>query len=329
MTWSPPALPLGGAQLDVVGFGEPMVLMQPVAGSDLAEADSFEVHVAGAELNACAAVAALGGRAALITRLGDDPFAARVLATAARLGVDVVAEKDPQRPTGVFFKDASPDGSRRVHYYRCGSAASTMGEAQARGGLALRPRAVLVSGLTAALGTGPARMVRRVGASAAAHGCALVVDVNLRPAMGRIDNVVAVLRDLLPLVDLLIVGTDEAMVLFGTGEPSSIIEGALAAGCREVVVKAGADGCWWIDRDGGGHHLPSRATTVVDPVGAGDAFAGGYLAARLAGGQPLDAARVASDLAAGVVASTGDTAGLPTRTEGPTLLAAHLAAGAA
>lgn len=47
MTWSPPALPLGGAQLDVVGFGEPMVLMQPVAGSDLAEADSFEVHVAG------------------------------------------------------------------------------------------------------------------------------------------------------------------------------------------------------------------------------------------------------------------------------------------
>lgn len=328
MTWPPAPAPLGGDVIDVVGFGEPMVLLQPPAGGDLTGSTSFEVHVAGAEFNACAAVAALGGRAALVTRLGTDPFAARVEVSAARLGVEVVAEKDAERPTGVFFKDATSDGSRRVVYYRSGSAASTMDEAQAHAGLALRPRAVVVSGLTAALGAGPARMVQHVGAAAGSQGCALVVDVNLRPVLGRIDEALTVLRELLPRTDLLVIGTDEAMALLNTDDPATIIEAARAYGCREVVVKAGADGCWWVDKDGVGQHLPSLAHTVVDPVGAGDAFTGGYLAARLAGAPPSVAAHVASDLAARIIATTGDTAGLPKGTEGRALLASHLTCGA-
>lgn len=328
MTWPPRPGALGSGGVDVVGFGEPMVLMQPPVGAELTLATSFEVHVAGAELNACAAVAALGGRAALVTRLGSDPFAARVEASAAGLGVDVIAERDPTRPTGVFFKDTSPDGSRRVIYYRAGSAASAMDKAQGRDGLALRPRAVVVSGLTAALGPGPARTVRHVGAHAADHACSLVVDVNLRPALGRTDEVLAVLRDLLPRTDLLVVGTDEAMALLGTDEPAEIVESALAAGCREVVVKAGAQGCWWVDDGGTAQHLPSLARDVVDPVGAGDAFTGGYLASRLAGAPPSVAAHVASELAARVIASTGDTTGLPSVSDGRALLASHLAVGA-
>lgn len=328
MTWPPAPAPLGGDAIDVVGFGEPLVLLQPPDGGDLAASPVFEVHVAGAEFNACAAVAALGGRAALVTRLGTDPFAARVEVSAARLGVSVVAERDTERLTGVFFKDATPDGSRRVVYYRSDSAASTMDEAQAHAGLALRPRAVVVSGLTAALGAGPARMVQQVGAAAEGQGSALVVDVNLRPVLGRTDEALTVLRELLPRTDLLVVGTDEAMALLDTNDPAMIIEAARAAGCREVVVKAGASGCWWVDEDGVGQHLPSLAHTVVDPVGAGDAFTGGYLAARLAGAPPFAAAHVASELAARVIASTGDTAGLPNGSQGQALLASHLTSGA-
>lgn len=320
--WPPPAAPLGqGRRPDVVGFGEPLVLLQPPAGEALASASTVEVHVAGAELNVCATVAALGGSSVLCSRLGDDPLAAQVMAGADRLGVTLAVEMDGSRPTGVYFKDVQADGARRVYYYRSTSAAAAMGPADADRGLALRPRAVVVSGLTAALGDGPAEMVRRVGYHAAGHGSALVLDVNLRPQLGRLDEVHDVLADLLPRADLLVVGTDESSRLLGAETPAEVAKAALAAGCREVVVKAGADGCWWVDRAGNPNHLPSTAVDVVDPVGAGDAFTGGYLSARLTGADAGRAVRLASELAARVIGATGDTAGLPTRADGRRLLA--------
>lgn len=321
--WPPEPAPLGH-EPDVVGFGEPLVLFQPPAGVALASTTNVDVHVAGAELNVCAAVAALGGSAVLCTTLGDDPLASHVVAGAERLGVTLSARRDNARPTGVYFKDVRPDGARHVYYYRSTSAASAMGPDDADRGLALGPRAVVVSGLTAALGDGPAEMVRRVGSKAASRGAALVVDVNLRPQLGRHDQVHDVLAELLPRTDLLIVGTDESARLLGTDDPPKVAAAALAAGCREVVVKAGPDGCWWVDEGGDARHEPSAARIVVDPVGAGDAFTGGYVSARLAGVRPGPAAKLASHLAARVVAETGDTAGLPSRDEGRSLLQAML-----
>lgn len=325
--WPTPA-PLGGPSVDVVGFGEPLVLLQPRNGEALASAQVLDVHVAGAELNACAAVASLGGSATLVTRLGDDPLAAQVRTHVSRLGVGLEAETDRHRPTGVFFKDIRPDGARRVHYYRSGSAAAAMAPADADRGLRLRPRAVVVSGLTAAIGHGPRDMIRHVGEQAADHGAALVIDVNLRPQLGHVDEVLSVLRDLLPRTTLLVVGTDEAMSLFGTDKPEQIVRAALETGCREVVVKAGAQGCWWVDAAGSIRHTPSRAVTVVDPVGAGDAFTGGFLAARLAGADREAAANLASDLAARVVSTSGDTTGLPDQTTGRRLLASLIGSSA-
>lgn len=320
--WPPAPTPLGtSGRPDVVGFGEPLVLLQPPAGALLATTPRVELHVAGAEFNVCAAVASLGGSSVLCSRLGDDPLATHVVNGAERLGVTLAVEIDRRRPTGVYFKDVREDGARHAYYYRSTSAASAMHGPDADRGLVLRPRAVVVSGLTAALGDGPAEMVRRVGHRAAEYGSALVLDVNLRPQLGRLDEVHDVLADLLPLADLVVVGTDESARLFGTAEPSGVAKAALAAGCREVVVKAGADGCWWVDACGTAHHLPTAAAEVVDPVGAGDAFTGGYLSARLAGAGPKSAARLATEMAARVIGATGDTAGLPGPGEGRDLLA--------
>ena len=319
--WPPSPAPLGtSGRPDLVGFGEPLVLLQPPTGASLASTTSVDLHIAGAELNVCAAVAALGGTATLCSRLGNDPLAEHVVAEATRLGVSLSVEIDSVRPTGVYFKDIQVDGARRVYYYRSTSAAAAMQASDADRGLALRPRAAVVSGLTAALGDGPAEVVRRVGHRAADNGSALVLDVNLRPQLGRLDEVHEVLTELLPLADLLVVGTDESVRLLGTDDPAEIAKTALEAGCREVVVKAGAEGCWWVDGTGTAHHLPTAVVDMVDPVGAGDAFTGGYLSARLAGEGPEHAAQLASQLAARIVAAPGDTTGLPHVAEGRRLL---------
>lgn len=313
----------GGARPDVVGAGEAMVLLQPPAGADLATAERLDVHVAGAELNACAAAARLGARAALASRVGDDPLGRRVVDQVRALGVGTgLISVDPGRPTGVFFKDVRPDGRRRVHYYRRGSAASAMDASDASRILATRPRAVLVTGITVALGPSPAALVRELVAGARRAGSMVVCDPNLRPALGSYETVLGTLRSLLDRVGLLALGQDEAAELLGTADPERVFAAARSAGVGEVLLKAGPEGVWYSDDEGRPRHMPSAARQVVDPVGAGDAMLGGYLAARLAGVPPAGAAHVGNRLAAGVIARVGDTEGLPAPAEARALLAA-------
>jgi 2-dehydro-3-deoxygluconokinase len=278
------------ARLDIVGFGEAMVLFE---AHDLEAASTVDLRVAGAELNLCAAAARVGASTALCTRVGDDPLGRRVVAEAAALGVDTsLIRVDPAHPTGLFLKDIQPDGQRRVHYYRSGSAASHMRDASLV--RQADPHLVAVSGITPMLGEGPRDAVFEL-----ARSCTFAFDPNFRPAFGQAQIETA--RELLPHVDILILGLDEAGPLFGAATATEVF----AAFPGEVVVKAGPDGCHVP-----GAHLPSAATSIVDPVGAGDAFAGGYLAARLRGATPVDAARLGNELAACVIAAPGDTTGL-------------------
>ncbi|MEU5876209.1 sugar kinase [Spirillospora sp. NPDC047279] len=312
-------------RLDVVGVGEAMVLLQPPPATSLAAAPHLDVHVAGAELNTCASVARLGLRAAFASRVGADPLGDRVLAAADALEVDTtLVAADPDRPTGVFFKDVRPDGRRRVHYYRRGSAASAMGPSDALRILASRPRAIVLTGITVALGEdpaalseGPAALVRDLVAKAHASGVKVVLDPNLRPSLGSYDLVLETLRSFLPSVDLLALGQDESHELLGVTDPSEVFATASKLGVREVLLKAGPDGVWHADG-----HLESAADTVVDPVGAGDAMLGGYLAGRLRGLPPSAAAWLGTQLAAAVIAAPGDTQGLPDRAAAHALLTA-------
>ncbi|GII32090.1 sugar kinase [Planotetraspora mira] len=305
---------------DVVGVGEAMVLLQPEPGGDLASADRLGVHVAGAELNVCAAIARLGLSASFASRVGDDPFGDRVIAAVRTLGVGTgLMKRDGGFPTGVFFKDMRPDGRRRVHYYRSGSAASVMDETDAKGIIESRPRALVVSGVTVALGEGPEQLVRTLGTTAAEAGALLVVDPNLRPTLGRQDQVIVAVRDLLEVTDLLVLGQDEAGPLFGETAPEAVF--ASVPQRTEVVLKAGPEGVWCRDGDARPVHVPSTARHVRDPVGAGDALLGGYLAARLSGASAERAARIGSLLAGRVVETLGDLEGLPAPDEAAGLMA--------
>ncbi|MEV0307800.1 carbohydrate kinase family protein [Nonomuraea fuscirosea] len=132
-----------------------------------------------------------------------------------------------------------------------------------------------------------------------------MLDPNLRSALP-----VPALAPLLPRVGLLVLGQDESRVLFGESDPERVFAAAAAAGVGEVVLKGGPEGAWYAGTSGP-VHVPSTAREVRDPVGAGDAFLGGYLAARLSGAGPGAATRLGAELAGRVVATPGDTPGLP------------------
>lgn len=287
----------------VLAIGETMALFTPDPPVPLSLEARIRVDIGGAEANVASHLASLGVRAAWAGAVGDDAPGRIVLEALGRRGVDLRwARRDPHAPTGVFLKDPSPDGTR-VLYYRSGSAASLLGAGFAAD-LPLDAPLVHLSGITAALSEGCRELVDTVISRRRAAGLPVSYDVNHRPALWHAGKDAAdTLRDQAARCDIVFVGTDEAAALWGAADPAAIR--ALLPEPAIVVVKDGARAAHSLGRDETAT-VPAARVDVVEPVGAGDAFAAGYLAAWLARQSPTVALAQGHRRAAQALATTGD-----------------------
>ena len=297
---------------DVVCIGETMVVLGPPDDRPLAEQDALRMAVGGAESNVACGLAGLGHRAAWLSRLGDDPFARRVLAELTARGVDVSAvETDPERPTAVYFKDPGPDGTR-THYYRAGSAATAMGPELARHQVLRQARIVHLSGVAAALSDSCARLLETLLGKRRERRPLVSFDVNHRPALWREGEAARSLLTFARAADLVFVGRDEAEELWGTARPDDIA--GLLAPAPVVIVKDAEYGATSYAA-GVRTFVPSLPTKVVEPVGAGDAFAAGYLAAALEERDERSRLRLGHLAAAAALRTRDDVPVMPPRAE--------------
>jgi 2-dehydro-3-deoxygluconokinase len=287
----------------VLAIGETMVMVAPEVAQPLEEAVAFRLDVGGAESNVASHLAGAGVPAAWAGAVGDDALGRRLVATLADRGVDVsLVRVDPHAPTGVYFKDPGAEGTR-VLYYRSGSAASRLGPAFAAE-LPLREAPLVhLSGITPALSGSCRALVEEIIAVRRTHGLPVSFDVNYRPALWDPENAAPVLLDLARRCDVVFVGRDEAAVLWGTTTADEVR--ALVGHPGTLVVKDGAVGAHAFRGDATAH-APAGRVTVVEPVGAGDAFAAGYLSAMLAGSPATDALARGHRFAAAVLATTMD-----------------------
>lgn len=301
-----------GPRPHITAVGEVLVSLQAPAGSDLAGTDTLDLRIAGAEANFAAAFVRAGGTAALCSAVGSDPLGDQVLRRLSGYGVDVAGvRRDPTRPTAVMLNQRHAE-ERQVFYYRTGSAASALTVSDV---LADSTGRVVLSGVTFAVAENLRTGVDQLLAGLQLAGRELVLDVNLRPKLGNVDAVVRAIRAAAGAASMVFVGLDEAGPVFGVDEPAALV-GLIGDSGAEVIVTDGARGSWV-----SGQHLPAVPTTVVDPVGAGDAFAGTYCALRAFGESELTAGRVAAQVAAQVVSTPGDLDGLPTAMQVQQLLA--------
>lgn len=278
-----------------------MAMVTSVAGDDLVTAKTFRVDAGGAESNVAAHAAALGIPAAWFSRLGDDAFGARVLRLLAERGVDVsTVVLDPAHPTGLYVKQPGAG----VVYYRAGSAAAQL----ARDDVALMPfdgvAALHVSGITAAISPSASGFVDALLARAADLGVTVSFDVNHRAALWSTGRAAVELDTLARRADVVFVGRDEAEALWGTATASAVRNRFPEV--AQLVVKDADVGATVFTAEGE-HFEPSEHVEVVDVVGAGDAFAGGYLAAYLSGAAPAERLRAGHRRAATTLRTTGDS----------------------
>ncbi|QLD13332.1 sugar kinase [Microbacterium oleivorans] len=284
----------------LLAIGETMAMVAPIAAEPVEQAELFRVDAGGAESNVAAHVAALGQPAAWFSRLGDDALGRRVLGRIRARGVDVSrVVVDGDRPTGLYVKDPGAG----VAYYRAGSAAAHLTIADADE-LSWDGVAVLhVSGITAALGGTAPAFLDRVVDRARAAGVLVSVDVNHRAPLWRADAASEPLLALARRADIVFVGRDEAETLWDAATADAAR--ALLVAVPQLVVKDGAVGATLFAGDERVFE-PALVVDVVEPVGAGDAFAGGYLAALLAGAPASDRLRSGHARAALTMATTGD-----------------------
>lgn len=307
-----PAAPQGAVGR-VVTAGETMALVVPTSPGRLRHAATLALSIGGAESNVAIGLSRLGVPAAWVSALGDDELGELVLHRVRAEGVDTAAvRRVPDRPTGLYLREEVA-GALRVHYYRRGSAASTLAPGAFDPSLLDGAAFLHLTGITGALSPECAEFLTWAAATAADAGVRVSYDVNYRsrlwePAAARVAT-----EALLPHVDVLLVGDDEAAALWDQ-DADTCLERLADSGPREVVVKLGARGCTAMV-DGQRLRAPGFPVRQVDPIGAGDAFAAGYLAASVWGQGAEERLRTANAMGAFCVQNLGDYEGLPSRRE--------------
>lgn len=280
-----------------------MVLVYPDPTSPLQDASSFRMHIGGAESNLALYLSSLGHTAGWLSRVGDDPFGRRMTSELQRYGVDTSAVAiDPEAPTAVYFKDPAPQGTK-VYYYRRGSAASRMDATDIDRSDFAGVRVVHLSGISPGLSPSCASMVGHAIETARAHGALVSFDVNYRPGVWDVATAAPVLAELSRRADLVFVGRDEAETIWGTPTARDIARYLDLPGT--LVVKDGDVGATEFAA-GTETFVPSIPVTVVEPVGAGDAFAAGYLSRLVAGGTAEERLEHGHQLASRALTSLSD-----------------------
>lgn len=273
-----PAAAPSDRPLDLLALGETMALVVPARPEPLEEAEDLRLTMGGAESNVACHLAAAGHRAAWCSALGEDALGRRVRRDIAAHGVDVRHVRlDPHAPTGLFLKDPG----RGVAYYRAGSAASRMGPAELERLDLSEVRIVHLTGITLALSTSCRALVHAAIAAARAHGALVSFDVNHRPALWEsTEEAGREIRAAAREADIVLVGRDEAAVLWGTDTADEVR--ALFPDVPHLVVKdADVDAVEFAGTERTA--VPTPPIEVVEAVGAGDAFAAGWMDGLLTG----------------------------------------------
>ena len=300
MTSSPTGSP------EVLCIGESMALFVPAEPGPPDEVRTWLRTIGGAESNVACHLPALGVPSGWVSAVGDDPFGRSLVREIASAGVDVSGVvTDPVRPTGLYVKESGAGGSP-VRYYRAGSAASGLGPELLSRLNFDGVRVLHLSGITPSLSDSCLALVRAL--LERPRGDLLVsFDVNHRPALWA-GRDLSVLAELAGQADLVLTGDDEAERVWGTGDPVRLR--SLLPKPRTLVVKHGERGATLVEGDAEPLFAPALKVDVVEPVGAGDAFAAGFLAATLRGADPLTRLR-RGHLQAAATLLTQDDVGAP------------------
>ncbi|NJC21521.1 2-dehydro-3-deoxygluconokinase [Arthrobacter pigmenti] len=300
---------------DVVTLGETMALMKADTPGPLAHVSSMSLGIGGAESNVAIALSRLGSSVAWIGRVGKDSLGDLVLRELAAEGVQTLAVRDSEAPTGLMVKERRTPDALKVWYYRKGSAGSRLCRDDVPVTRIEQARLLHITGITPALSQSAGDAVRYAMECARDAETIVSFDFNYRSALWGAEEAGSAFRRLAALADVVFAGDSEAeLVLGGGNKPVELAHGLCELGPSQAVIKLGAAGCAAVVK-GIEYQQEAVPVNAVDTVGAGDAFVAGYLAEVLAGESVPQRLLTAVRTGAFACLVPGDWEGMPRRSE--------------
>lgn len=291
-------------------------LFSNTPGAVFSDVTGFDAFVGGSPTNICVAARRLGLRTALMTGVGDDYISSFILKFLKAEGIETryIAFKPGYRTNTVLAAIQPPEDMQFVAMHHHNADLELTVEDMAA--LPLKStRALLISGM--ALLRDPSRTATQFAAERAHEaGATVFMDLDYRVPMWGDARVYGVAtRRTLPLVDVAIGTEAEARAAAGVDDLTGAVTKLLSLVGTAVIVKQGAAGSTVYLKDGTAHQAAPYPVQVVNFLGAGDAFAGALIQARLSGQDWPEAARFANAAGAYIAARQGTANVMPTRAE--------------
>ncbi len=312
-------------RFDLITMGRSSIdLYANEVGAAFADIKSFAAYVGGSPTNIAVGAQRLGLRAAVLTAVGEDPvgdFILKFLQT-ERVETEFVRRKPGTRTSAVVLGIEPPDKFPLV-YYRDNCADNQLSIDDVLSTPVSECRVFEFSGT--GLSREPSRSANVFAAEQArAAGATVVLDLDFRPNQWHDARAFGVtVRSVLPVVDI-VLGTEDECKAVTLTDPSQVnvshsqISGARVAGDveeavrsmqrrgpRQIVVKRGEKGATLFPADQPPQDVPGFPVEVYNVLGAGDAFAAGFIYGLVKGWTHYQAARMGNAGGAIVVTRHG------------------------
>lgn len=305
---------------EIITLGESMVSFVPNSTGALRYVADFKKRIAGAESNLAIGLSKLGVDVAWISKLGNDEFGEFVLNSVRAEGVDTKAVVfDPIYPTGIMFKETG-EGESKVFYYRKGSAASNMSPEDLNNpkieDYFKRAKILHLTGITPVLSETCKEITLESIKLAKQNNLKISFDPNIRKKLWKDNDFAPLIRDITLMSDIVLLGVDEAEILFNVTSPEDIASILFSKGNAQIIaVKNSSDGAWVCEMDSTNKinitKIPPYPCTCVEPIGAGDGFNAGFLAGFVSGENAVVCGKMGSIAGALATQTTGDFEGYP------------------
>nr|PZN53605.1 MAG: 5-dehydro-2-deoxygluconokinase [Chloroflexota bacterium] len=281
-------------------------------GAPFEEITSFAALVGGCPTNISVGTRRLGLKSALLTAVGNDRVGDFIVHFLKKEGVETkfIPTKEGRRTSAVLLGIQPPDQFPLI-YYRDNNADIELTIDDVLAAPVADSRLLLISGT--GLSKEPSRSATQFAAELASKsGTDVVLDIDYRPDQWHDERAFGItVRVTLPLCDIAIGTEDEVKAATGAATGEDAVQILLQSVRKAVVYKRGGDGSSVYLKDGTVYHVPAFKVNVLNVLGAGDAFASGFLYGYLKGWDWKKAARMGNATGAIVVTRQGCANDMP------------------
>ena len=262
----------------VIAIGEALIDFIPhEKGRALNNVENFLRVPGGAPLNVAAAVAKLGGKSQMLTKLGQDGFGDAILNEVKPLGVDVSRiSRTKEANTALAFVSLREDGERDFSFYR-NTSADMLLSAEEICSEDFNERDILHFCSVSLIDAPIKEAHRRAIEIAKEKGCLISFDPNVRlPLWKQPEDCRKAILEFLPLSNIVKISDEELEFITGIKDEKEALDSLLTGDVKVIIYTKGTNGAEFITKERV-IFSPSFKVSAQDTTGAGDSFIGSLL----------------------------------------------------